>query len=220
MLVYSTFDYSVPVFQGKNSSWSVAFSPADPMLVASGGSDGTKLFDIRQNSFRYMEIDLFRELICAVINSLFLFKNADSFSSPFGTTSARLDRRGSRLLCREFRQFPVVYDVPTEQQMGVGSTGKIQFSAQRCSPYLSDKGIASPDKRTKLFQQNRTIPTYQFGLCRKGKDGTKSWTSPSPCWKATKDQFIPSATINAPRHWPLPELRKSFHSRIGRGTNK
>ena len=107
------------------------------MLVASGGSDGTKLFDIRQNSFRYMEIDLFRELICAVINSLFLFRNADSFSSPFGTTSARLDRRGSRLLCREFRQFPVVYDVPTEQQMGVASTGKIQFTAQRCSPYLS-----------------------------------------------------------------------------------
>ena len=44
----------VPVFQGmeQKSLRSVAFSPVDPMIVASGDSSCTKLFDIRQNSFR------------------------------------------------------------------------------------------------------------------------------------------------------------------------
>ena len=77
--------HPVPVFQVENSSWSVAFSPADPMLVASGGSDGTKLFDIRQNSFRYMEIDLFRNLgtyLCYNYFSVFIFKDA-SISESF-----------------------------------------------------------------------------------------------------------------------------------------
>ena len=44
----------VPVFQGTEQMMlrSVAFSPVDPMVIASGDSSGTKLFDIRQNSFR------------------------------------------------------------------------------------------------------------------------------------------------------------------------
>ena len=38
----------------KEGSWlkSVAFSPIDAMMIASGGFTGTKLYDIRQNTFR------------------------------------------------------------------------------------------------------------------------------------------------------------------------
>ena len=45
----------MPVFESPKETWlrSVAFSPVDPMLVASGGGGGSKLFDIRHNSFRY-----------------------------------------------------------------------------------------------------------------------------------------------------------------------
>ena len=53
-----THRFTVPVFQDKKYSWSVVFSPAHPMIVASGDLDGAKLYDIRQNSFRYQKIGI------------------------------------------------------------------------------------------------------------------------------------------------------------------
>ena len=47
--------YPAPVFHTIIGQWlafSVAFSPADPTLVATGGDIGPKLYDIRQNSLR------------------------------------------------------------------------------------------------------------------------------------------------------------------------
>ena len=40
------------------------------------------------------------------------------------------------MLCTKLGKFPVVYDVPTEQQMGVDEVGKIQL-AQHCSPFFN-----------------------------------------------------------------------------------
>ena len=50
--------YLVPVIQAakESSRYSVAFSPVDPMVVASAGDSGTKLFDIRQNAFGQFNI--------------------------------------------------------------------------------------------------------------------------------------------------------------------
>ena len=73
--------HPVPVFQVENSSWSVAFSPANPTIVASGGRDGTKLFDIRQNSFRYQNIILMvleNLELNFLINSLIFFIDAST----------------------------------------------------------------------------------------------------------------------------------------------
>ena len=82
-----------------------------------------------------------RDLDCVIINSLLVFRRVHSFSSPsVGTSNTMFNRRGSRLLFRELGQFPVVYDVPTEQQMDVATANrKIHFSAQRCSPYISSQ---------------------------------------------------------------------------------
>ena len=49
------FSFTAPVLQvaQQGSLRSVAFSPVDPTIVASAGhQSGTKLYDIRQNTFR------------------------------------------------------------------------------------------------------------------------------------------------------------------------
>ena len=48
----------MPVFESKRGSWlsSVAFSPVNPTLVASGGIVGMELFDVRQYSVRYLKM--------------------------------------------------------------------------------------------------------------------------------------------------------------------
>ena len=56
---------------------SIAFSPVDPMVVASGGSSGTELFDIRQNTFRQF-IKIGFVLIKRAEFEHFLFSNAQT----------------------------------------------------------------------------------------------------------------------------------------------
>ena len=53
--------------------------------------------------------------------------------SPRATNSVRFHRQGSRLLCREYQQFPVVHDVPSEQQMGGAHANRnIRFATRLC----------------------------------------------------------------------------------------
>ena len=179
--------HPVPVFQVENSSWSVAFSPANPTIVASGGRDGTKLFDIRQNSFRYQNIILMvleNLELNFLINSLIFFIDASTPTQVSIALPARDSTAAVRGCCAGNRNsFP---SSTTFQPNCTWACLEIERLNFRPSVALatsgSDSGIASLEQRTNLsFQQNRPITICSFGRCRKAKDGTKLLTSPSPC---------------------------------------
>ena len=138
------------------------------------------------------------ELIYVTITSLFLYLKMRPFPSPFGTT--RFDRRGSRLFCREFQQFPVVYDVPTEQQMGKRKDpifGTPLLFLRKLAKAL----LRRTRGRTCHFSRIDRLQIVHLVVAWKPRTWPRRWPVPR---RVEKTQGINSFRQLQPPLWPLP----------------
>ena len=119
--------FLVPVFQviQEGCLATVAFSPVDPMVVATAGQCGTKLYDIRQTHSGILFIHNKFSRVFLINFTIFISSCAHTCSN-IPNNSVRFNRQGTRLLCRESLRLPTVYNVP---QAANNISGKVQFSA-------------------------------------------------------------------------------------------
>ena len=109
---------------------SVSFSPLDPKLVATSGFGGIQLIDIRQKPVRYLAA-FFSIIYVHLLISYKMshcYRTLHSIKNIGGSsTKAEFNLQGTRLLCKEYQQVPVVYDILTSQSSAVD--GKVKLTA-------------------------------------------------------------------------------------------
>ena len=147
------------------------------------------------------------------LETLKIFHTFPTCFGSFGTTRARFNARGTQFLCRELSEFPVVYDVPTEQQMSVASSRKIQVSTPCNSGFHGNQRLCFAGQEYELFVSAESADhnLYIWSLPTDRQVGDQvidQPLSPSSCWKDTKIQFPPSATTIGVKRWPLPVAKK------------
>ena len=177
------------------------FHLSNPMIVASGGRDGTKLFDIRQNSFRYQNIILMVFELNFLINSLIFFIDASTSTQVSMALPARDSTAAVRGCCAGNRNsFP---SSTTFQPNCTWACLEIERSNFWPSVALatsgSDSGIASLDKRTCRFSRIYRSQFVHLVVAGNPRTGPNCWPAPRRVeWSQEPNLF---RLLQPPHRW-------------------